>query len=351
MSAPVPSPPLDASSTQRGLVNTLAQTFANVKTFLGVIVASAGVQVASLFNTNGSGASDVAVKVGTTLADASVNAAAKLFSIRTGLGGSEVESLAFYKGGTIGGGAGLLIMSGTVGSKLSYNGAVVGLNEFVANQVAIRSSLGASATDVLNLIGSSTADASVNAAAKLVSFGTGIGGTYVEKAYHRKSGALVVLDAGGTGNHLGVGNATDLSNVAPGLKYDSGSANIGIYNANGAAGIFINMGSGLSQCTGAFTAAGTLTGSSLAMSGGLTDVTGTPGSGTINTPKGRAAIASGGTSCTISSSLVTASSVIDVQWEDDPGQRHRVVPGAGTFTVTLSGAAAALSKFRVFIVT
>ena len=97
-----PSGPLDASSTVRGLINTLAQTFAGVKTFLGLIIASAGIQLGLIFNTNGSGASDVAVKAGTSLANASVNAAAKLLSVRTGLnGGTEVEHAAQVKGALI----------------------------------------------------------------------------------------------------------------------------------------------------------------------------------------------------------------------------------------------------------
>lgn len=89
-----PSPPQDASSSARGLVNTIAQSFQGVKTFLATLIASAGIQVGLLFNTNGTGASDVAVKVGTAVANASVNTAAKLLSVRAGLnGGTEVEKL------------------------------------------------------------------------------------------------------------------------------------------------------------------------------------------------------------------------------------------------------------------
>lgn len=94
MPSVTPSSPVDATSTRRGLVSILAQTFAGAKTFLGLVIANAGIQVASLFNTNGTGASDVVVKLGTSAADAAVNAAAKLWSLRTGLnGGTEVESV------------------------------------------------------------------------------------------------------------------------------------------------------------------------------------------------------------------------------------------------------------------
>lgn len=80
-----------ASATVSGIVSTVAQTFAGVKTFLALLVASAGIQVGALFNTNGGSAGDVVMKVGTSTADASVNAAAKLLSVRTGIGATEVE--------------------------------------------------------------------------------------------------------------------------------------------------------------------------------------------------------------------------------------------------------------------
>jgi len=103
-----PSPPPDASGTTRGLMGLVVQTFAGVKTFLATIVASAGIQVASLFNTNGTGASDVGVMVGVSTADGSVNTGAKPFSVRTGIGGTEVEKFAVSKLGPyvrVGGGS------------------------------------------------------------------------------------------------------------------------------------------------------------------------------------------------------------------------------------------------------
>jgi hypothetical protein len=101
-----PSAPPDASGTVRGLVNLVAQTFAGAKTFVATIIASAGIQVASLFNTNGTGASDVGVKVGVSTADGSVNATAKLLSARTGIGGTEVEKFFVDAQGNIVGGSG-----------------------------------------------------------------------------------------------------------------------------------------------------------------------------------------------------------------------------------------------------
>lgn len=101
MPASNPSPPGPASATAAGLVNLAAQTFAGVKTFAATLIASAGVQLGLLFNTNGSGASDVVVKAGTSLADASVNAASALFAVRTGIGGTEVDNFRVIKRGVL----------------------------------------------------------------------------------------------------------------------------------------------------------------------------------------------------------------------------------------------------------
>lgn len=76
---------------------TGAQVVAGVKTFTSAIVAAAGIQLASLWNTNGTGASDVCLKVGTSTADGSVDASAKLLSVGTGVGGAYVEKLAMTK--------------------------------------------------------------------------------------------------------------------------------------------------------------------------------------------------------------------------------------------------------------
>lgn len=100
-----PSSPPNASGTVRGLVSTAAQTFAGVKTFLARIVATLGITAGAnrldLRSDLGAGASDVCSVVGSTVADASVNAAAKLFSVRTGLAGTEVEKVWFDKAGAL----------------------------------------------------------------------------------------------------------------------------------------------------------------------------------------------------------------------------------------------------------
>jgi hypothetical protein len=68
----------------------------------------------------GATASDVAVKVGTAVADASLSATAKLFSVVCGIGGTEVEKAAFYSDGS-------LVVSGFPKSRISCTGSVLNL--------------------------------------------------------------------------------------------------------------------------------------------------------------------------------------------------------------------------------
>jgi hypothetical protein len=95
MPASNPSPPQDASATVRGLVNLIAQTFAGVKTFTSRIVASLGITAGAarldLRSDLGAAGADVGVVVGVTTLQGSVSGVARIFSVRTGLGGSETE--------------------------------------------------------------------------------------------------------------------------------------------------------------------------------------------------------------------------------------------------------------------
>lgn len=65
--------------------------------------------------------------------------------------------------------------------------------------------------------------------------------------------------------------------------------------------------------------------------------TGTPGAATLNTPSGRSAIAIGAAAVTVTNSLVSATSIVFavIQTADATlTTLLRVVPGAGTFTIT-----------------
>lgn len=254
-----PSGPLDASATQRGLVNLLAQTFAGVKTFTSALIASAGIQLGLLFNTNGAGASDVVVKAGTSTADASVNAGAKLLSLRTGLnGGTEVEHAAQVKGALI-----------------------------EAGNVAF--------------------------------------------------GEVVNSRAGVAQGHVG---------------WFAGASEIGIYNANTAAALALNIGTGRSRASGSFTSGGVVTGTGLAISTAppLNSATGTPGATvTQNADKGRITVPAGATSVTVTNSSASANSFVAVEWESLSGVTHSVSYAAGSFTVTFSAALGSSLTFRYFV--
>jgi hypothetical protein len=215
-------------------VNLAAQTFAGIKTFTSAIVASAGIQVASLFNTNGTGSSDVGVKVGVSTADGSVNATAHILSARTGIGGTEVEKFWVNKLGAAiaintrlelnGDGGGVFVtyrsadgMAGFSNGAAGYLGIFPGtgasgcsglftaaggietnsstgyvaatlFQSYFGGGTVLRGSNGGSASDIAVKTGTQTADASVNVGAKLLSIRTGLGGTEVERAYWLKAG-------------------------------------------------------------------------------------------------------------------------------------------------------------------
>lgn len=77
------------------------------------------------------------------------------------------------------------------------------------------------------------------------------------------------------------------------------------------------------------------------------DSSGAPGNATNNNPSGRAAFAAAGSTVVITSSLVTAASVVQVSLEgsDATLTSIRAQPAAGSFTVTGNAAATATTKF------
>lgn len=83
-----------------------------------------------------------------------------------------------------------------------------------------------------------------------------------------------------------------------------------------------------------------------------TDISGTPGNGTVNNPRGRAAFAAAGTTVVVTNSLVTATSTVLVQLggSDVTLTTVRVTPAAGSFTVTGNAAATATTPFDFFVV-
>ncbi len=101
------------------------------------------------------------------------------------------------------------------------------------------------AAEVAVRMGPGDADGAVNAANKLTSVGTGLSGIYVEKRYVRKDGTAVMPTLG-----IAFG---EYDGATGGFIYRPATGEGGISNANGAAGIFFNFGSGASRATGRFT--------------------------------------------------------------------------------------------------
>jgi len=333
----VSSPPPDASSTARGLVSTLAQTWAGVKTFASLIIASAGIQVASLFNSNGTGAGDVCVKVGTS---ATAHANAKLVSVREQIGGGGEAEIAYFQK-TLG----LVVGSSQVQpSGLGYFPIATYSNQFrpaSANAPAqVNDSFGGNmtgASDIATKLGTTTADASVNSAAKLLSVRTGLGGTEVEKAYVMKDGSAnfggaitfnrFLIDSGVSGFPFEL-----RSQGAVGFQ----SETLGTVPDGSRLWDFRNFGTVVASVRGS---------GRIDQSG--TDSSGTPGAAIINKPKGISAIAAGASSVVITNSLVTAASHITITpySRDATCKELKVTPAAGSFTVDGSANATAAVKF------
>jgi hypothetical protein len=259
----IPSPPPNADAGTRGLVSTAVQTFAGVKTFLARIVASLGIT------------------------------------------------------------AGLA-------------------------RLDLRSDLGANASDVCSVVGSTVADASVNATADLWSARTGIGGTEVTHARMVK-GAMIIDGAVAFGRFL-----SDRPGVSQGqVGHINALAELGLYNLNGAGALALNLGTGNSRCSGSFTSGGILTGVALAISvtPPLNSATGTPAATvTQNADKGRITVPSGATSVVVTNSSITVNSFVGVEWEALPGVTHSVSCAAGSFTVTFSAALGSSLTFRYVVV-
>lgn len=83
-----------------------------------------------------------------------------------------------------------------------------------------------------------------------------------------------------------------------------------------------------------------------------TDISGTPGNGTANTTRGRAAFAAAGSTVVVTNSKVTANSTVLVQLggADATLTSVRVTAAAGSFTVTGLAAATGTTPFDFLVV-
>jgi hypothetical protein len=82
------------------------------------------------------------------------------------------------------------------------------------------------------------------------------------------------------------------------------------------------------------------------------DLSGTPGNVTNNNPAGIVAVPAGGQSITVSNSLVTAASIVQITLMSNDGTAKSavVVVSAGSFTITLNAAATAITKIGYIVI-
>lgn len=294
-----------ASTIRSGLVSTIAQTFAGVKTFAGGLIASAGVTINAALT----------VAKPPVVNEPSVYLPAPVSSGGYGLAGAVLWS--------------------TTNSYLHHSTTALSLKAYAVplkltaafSTVEVAGGNGTGASDVGVKIGTSTADASVNASAKIASFRTGIGGTEVEKAYVAKDGGLW-----NTNGRLGSFSSANVY-----VWCDSGAARL-VYTTT-----VLEVLSGVMQLFDGSAYSWKVTNGRVDQSG--TDSSGTPGSRTganaINKPTGKSAIASGQTTCQIDNSLVAAGDQVHITWHGDLGTQSKipwVTTAAGSFTVNVGTA-------------
>jgi hypothetical protein len=269
-----------------------------VKTFTSTIIASVGIQVGLLFNTNGGGASDVGVKVGVSTADASLNGAAKLWSVRAGLnGGTEVERAFVDKG------------------------------------------FGLVATDCVE-IGGSSGTAFRDPAVVLTM--NAVSKTWLFNAYDNGSARMALTRLG----RFAVGNGP--------VATDSQGCSTRIMAALGANEPTLRVDQRSTHNEPIIEARANFETTPLIIwrllpTGRLdvygTDRTATIGADTQNRPVGINTLASGATSVVITNSLVGTASHVMVTFHADPGGRVWVTKAVGSFTVNVSAAPGANAPF------
>lgn len=289
-----PSSPPNASGSARGLVSTVAQTFAGAKTFLARIVATLGITSGAarldLRSDLGAGSTDVCSVVGSTVADASVNGSAKLWSGRTGVGGTEVEYWAFTK---------------------VFNGFI--------SPIGIGALSSAAAPLQLSVGGSSFVTALSRPLFLYAAGGSAITETVRIVGQRADAGLKCVV----VGTEQATPDATcELFRVAKSI------ASAGNDAANG-------------------TAIARFIGPEGRLDRSGTDSSASPGAATINKPTGKSAIAIGASSVVITNSLVSATSRVHItpHARDATCKEIIAVPAAGSFTVSGTANATAALPF------
>ncbi len=193
-------------------------------------------------------------------------------------------------------------------------GVVTNLVRAVGATLVLRSSLGAGSTDVAVRLGTEVSDGSTHESAKILSLCTGIGSTEVLKLYATK---------------------TQLNGYGLNLQPQQGWWT-GHFTFTGGIGYIVTVGGALVVGnTAAITGRLSVTGR-IDQSG---TIAGSAGNVTINKPTGIASVASGATSVVVTNSLVTATTRPMATPLANPGSHWWVTRTAGSFTIHLSSAA------------
>ena len=356
-----------ASDVASGLVDTAAQIFAGAKTFLAAVVMSAGLTVTGLvsgtrFNSGSGSASDVAfgptgdVDTGIWFPAANTvnvvtngSLAMQFASTGTVYMGANNRNFYFGTGNSYVYSDGVTLHFGTyveIASAANLQASTILAH--AATTMRLLAQNGSSSSDVCVKEGTTLADGSVHANAKLWSLRTGIGGTETERIFAKKGEftfwgdfvTIVKWDAGG-GNHWEM-------RARPGFNWELGNNTVTYMGCRLSDGYCFTQYGFEVNPTGSQSLI-KLWGSS---NGGRIDQRGSDRRATIgndspgNFPMGINTLASGATTCTITTSLCTTASHVEITWLADPGARHWVdVSVAGQFTVNLASAPGANKSF------
>lgn len=229
---------------------------------------------------------------------------------------------------------------------LSSVPVAAGLTAPASTGLALASPLGASASDVCVDVGSSVADASVNASAALMRVVTGMAGTRSPRFVIDKNGGYIL------GGNSGGTTGFRVTDRVGGASYQT---TLGVSIVGGSQGVnlaFDWSSGGIWACNDFSRFNGSAIVATITSTGALnqsgTDSSGSPGAATINKPIGISAIATGASSVVITNSLVTTGSHIQITLYGTDAtckEVHVEPPSNGSFTVSGSANATAPLKF------
>lgn len=234
-------------------------------------------------------------------------------------------------------GANFIVNGGAVIASGIQAGAGYSFYGWSSEATYVRGTMVDGAAAIAVKLGSGTAYST--AGAKLVT----ITNNNVEKAFVGKDGDFVNTGTGGFGLGGNTGASQGLSNSG---------ANTVLRAGGDAFTVEIGSPSGMVFAKATQTGLDLSANNNAKIKFAATDSSGTPGAATINKPSGQVAVASGASSVVVTNSLVSSTSVVLCVLQDatDALYIRSVVPGAGTFTITLSGVTTGARKVGFVVI-